>query len=241
MPDGAWARSASTRHRPSASRPRSVAASTSGRGSIAPAGRRPGEAGVPEHHGRGHDALREQPLFAVQVDQDGVEQLGALGESDLQRRPRGGVDEQRHRIEPPRPGPLARPGVGDAVVGEESPDVAVGAAQVAGGDPDDGLRDTLPGRPQRAVRHRRPRRSGGSLDQRRLRQRAGVVPEDGHAHHPGPGTAGGRACAGTRRWPPDWPASCIAATSSLPAVRPSGSNRLARRASASLALTGGCS
>ena len=66
------------------------------------AGDRAGEAGVAEDDGGRDDALGEQPLLAVQVDQDRVEQLGALGEPDLEPRPGGGVEHERHRVELPR-------------------------------------------------------------------------------------------------------------------------------------------
>ena len=47
-------------------------------------------------------ALAQHRLLAVQVDQQRVEQLGALGEADLERRPRGRVDDEGQRVELPR-------------------------------------------------------------------------------------------------------------------------------------------
>ena len=90
MPDGACARSEITVQVPSWARPRSAAAITSGlqvthRGP----GHRPDETGVPEDHLGREDPFAQQALLAVQVDEDRVEQLGALGQPDLERAPLG--------------------------------------------------------------------------------------------------------------------------------------------------------
>ena len=129
-----------------------------------------------EDHGRGDDPLREQPLLAVDVGQQCVQQLRALREPDLEPRPGGGIQHERHRIELPgmRAVGIA---VRRAVVGEQSRDLAVDAPEFERCQLDGDRRHALPRRPQRAV---------GADDlveaaaiarqgQRRLSDRGGIV------------------------------------------------------------------
>ena len=181
------------------------------------AGDRAGEAGVTEHHRGRDDALGEQPLLAVQVDEQGVEQLRALGQPLLQGGPGGGVDDQRHRVETPRALPVAGAGVGDAVVGEQAGDVAVDAVHVGRGQRDRELGEPLPGRPQRPVgAHHLVEATGAAVAQVAqggLARGGGVVAEDRHPALPraaltsgaAPGRDAGRGCGGSparRRGPP---------------------------------------
>ena len=172
---------------------------------------RPGEAAVAEHDRGRDDALGEQPLLAVQVDEQGVEELGALGQALLQGCPGGGVDDQRDRVEAPRALSVAGPRVGDAVVGEEAGDVAVDAVHVRGGQRDRQLGQALPGRAQRPVGADHLVEATGAVGvaQRGLGRGGGVVAEDRHPALPrtaltsgaAPGRDAGRGCA---RSPARW-------------------------------------
>ena len=71
----------------------------------------------------GKSAAREQPLLAVEVDEDAIHERRALLESAGDRRPLGRFDQERDRVEFPRPGDppgVAVDVVGHAVVSDEA-------------------------------------------------------------------------------------------------------------------------
>ena len=64
--------------------------------------RRAEKAAVAEDHGRRNGAALQQRLRAVDVAEDAVEQVGALGDAGLDRIPFVGRQEQRQRVDFPR-------------------------------------------------------------------------------------------------------------------------------------------
>ena len=172
-------------------------------------GHDPGEARVRQHRGGGEDPVPEQGALAVQVDEHGVEELGPLGEPDLDFAPGRGVDDERHRVEPPGGRTFAGPGVGHPVVGEEPHDLLVDPPQVAGADAGRDRRQSLPRRPQDPVGADDFVVPGRLAAQRRLGERGDVLPQDRHGRNPpmqvgnrvSARPAAGPTCAGSPRWP----------------------------------------
>ena len=128
-PDGACVRSPSTHQLPSGPRPSSKAQKcrkwplagltptigrrNSGLEAISPGGSRPS---------------RDQPVVAIDVGDDGLEQFGALDEAGGDRLPFAFVDQQRHMRQ--RPGALGGAGlVVDAVVDAGVAQILVGAGE----------------------------------------------------------------------------------------------------------------
>ena len=188
------------------------------------------EPGVAVHDRRRQHALGQQPLRPVEVGEDGVEQLGALGQPDLQRRPLRGVDDERDGVQAPGAGPVAGTGVGDAVVGERADDVVVDAAQVGRRQRHRELGQALPRRAQGAVGPHDlvvARGAAGPVE-RGLGDPGGVLAQDRHDRKgPRPDYLArrrsrvcGYSSVAARR-----PASRIAATSRRPAVWPWRSKR----------------
>ncbi len=78
--------------------------------------RRAQEPGMPMHQRRGQQPLAHQPLLAVDVRQDAVEQGGALDHRGLDLGPLRVRDDQRQQVE--LPGPVGAAGIGIDVVGD---------------------------------------------------------------------------------------------------------------------------
>ena len=98
-----------TFHAPAASRPRSVAGHEQPLVDHALGPDDGAQVLLVVEHDRGRQlAAGQQPAGAVQVGEDGVEQLGALDHAGLERGPLAVVQHQRQRVEPPRPGLLER-------------------------------------------------------------------------------------------------------------------------------------
>ncbi len=158
---------------------------------------------VTEDDRRRDHSLRQQALLTVDVREERVQQLGPLGEPDLQPRPGRGIQDEGHRIELPGLRPGLRVAVGGTVVGEERRDLAVDPAQFGRRQIDRDRRHSLPGGPQGAIRpdHLVEAAAVSGQGKGRLRDRSSVVAEQAH-----PGSlmrsepAGGRACAGSRAW-----------------------------------------
>ena len=74
------------------------------------------KAAVAEHHRRRDRAAAQQILRAVDVLEHAVEQLGALRDAGLDLGPLGGCDQERQRVDFPRP--VGALGVGIHVVGD---------------------------------------------------------------------------------------------------------------------------
>ena len=148
------------------------------------AGQRSGETGVAEHDSRWHDAFAHEVLRSVEVDEQRVQQLRPLREADLQRRPPGRVEHERHGVQLPRLRSGVTAQVGDAVIREKPRDLAVDTLQILAGEAQGVRGQSLPRRAQRPVgihelvvtdrlRRRRQR-------QRRLRHRRGIVAQHTH-------------------------------------------------------------
>lgn len=97
------------------------------------------------------DSVGQHRPRAVQIGEQGVQQLGPLGQPHLERGPVLRRQNERERVEPPRGPRFPRTAVGDAVVTEEPVDVAVHPAQLRSGDLEGARGDAPPGRPQGAV------------------------------------------------------------------------------------------
>ena len=149
------------------------------------------EPAVTEDHGGGDDALAQEALLAVDIHEDRVEQFGALGEPDLERRPGRRVEHERHRIELPRlcaaVGTCVRAHVGDTVVGEKARDLTVDAAQIVGGEGEGVLGECFPPRAQSAAVVDDlvvAGLTGARERQRRLRHGCRVVAQHAHGASP---------------------------------------------------------
>ena len=84
----------------------------------------PQESRVPEDQFRWHHTFSEHTLRAVDVGEQSVEHPRPLVDPDLERRPVGTVDDQRNRVEDPRPllaGCLVLHRVGHAIVADQPP------------------------------------------------------------------------------------------------------------------------
>src|SRR5690606_16481217 len=81
---------------------------------------------------RRDDLLGQQVARSVQVPQDRLEQLGALGQALLQRRPLAAGEHERERVQAPGAGLLAGRGVDGALVGEQALDLGSDAREPLG-------------------------------------------------------------------------------------------------------------